>query len=66
MFLSILKISHIRLKYFSFRIEKYSGILDSEAEELKLKYCKFILINTNFGFINSVYKDYIKPLIEDY
>jgi surface carbohydrate biosynthesis protein len=45
-------------------LEKYSGILDSEAEELKLKYGKFILINTNFGFINSVYKDYIKMLLD--
>ena len=45
-------------------LEKYSGILDSETEKLKLKYSKFILINTNFGFINSIYKDYIKMLLD--
>lgn len=45
-------------------LEKYSEILDSEAEKLKLKYGKFILINTNFGFINSIYKDYIKMLLK--
>jgi surface carbohydrate biosynthesis protein len=44
-------------------LEKYSGILDSEAEKLKLKYGKFILINTNFGYLNSIYKDYIKMLL---
>ena len=45
-------------------LEKYSGILDSETEKLKLKYSKFILINTNFGLINSIYKDYIKMLLD--
>jgi surface carbohydrate biosynthesis protein len=46
-------------------LEKYSGILDSEAEKLKLKYGKFILINTNFGYINSIFEDYINKLLDD-
>ena len=45
-------------------LEKYPRILDSEAEKLKLKYSKFILINTNFGLINSTYNDYIKHLLD--
>ena len=46
-------------------LEKYSGILDSEAEKLKLKYGKFILINTNFGYINSIFEDYLNKLLND-
>lgn len=48
-------------------LEKYSGILDSETEKLKLKYGKFILINTNFGYINSyLYENYINGVLDNY
>jgi len=45
-------------------LEKFSEILDSETEKLKNKYGKFILINTNFGIFNSIYRDYIKLLVD--
>jgi len=49
-------------------LEKYSGILDSEVEELKIKYGKFILINTNYGTFNSNkggFKEYYDSCIMD-